>query len=120
MKNPEWPSPLAGCPGYTLPVGMPITVQTGADVQVSLESYSIVDEASGRDVEACGFDAGSYPTSWGKRALLSYGAVVLIPRRPLAAGHQYRVAVKTQLDGYTWTFRVLGAEPVHESASNGG
>jgi len=108
MKASEWPNPLDACPGYAFPVGTPITVQTGAFIKVSLESYSVQDESTGQAVETCGFDAMSYPVSWGKKGLSSYGAVVLIPRQPLTKGHQYRVNVKTHQHEYTWSFRVRG------------
>ena len=65
MKNSEWPNPLASCPGYTFPVGTPITVQMGALMKVLLESYSIEDETKGQQVEACAFDAGTYPLTHG-------------------------------------------------------
>ena len=106
MKNSEWPNPLASCPGYTFPVGTPITVQMGALIKVSLESYSIEDETTGQQVEACAFDAGTYPDQWGQRSLLSYGAVVVIPRNPLAPGHSYSVSIKTQRHAFSWRFSV--------------
>jgi hypothetical protein len=116
MRNSEWPNPLAACPGYAFPVGTPVTAQTGASIKVSLESYSVEDESIGREVEACGFDARTYPVSWGKGVLESYGAVILIPRQPLIPGHQYGVRIKTHRHSYTWSFRVRGSKSTLKSA----
>jgi hypothetical protein len=89
MVNSEFPNPLMACPGYSFPVGLPITVQLGASVLVRLESFSIQDKTAGHQVEACGFDAQSYPDEYGRRALLGYGAIVLVPLHPLVSGHEY-------------------------------
>ncbi|MGH8013379.1 MAG: hypothetical protein ACREQ4_12860 [Candidatus Binataceae bacterium] len=120
MKNSEWPNPLAACPGYSLPVGTPITVQMGAFVRISLRSYSVTDESTGRKVKACGFDAQSYPIRWGQKVLLSYGAIVVVPRRPLLPGHTYRVSLKTARHSFDWCFSVLGDQkhPTLRTASS--
>jgi hypothetical protein len=106
MKKSEWPSPLAACPGYTFPVGTPITVQMVAAIKVSLESESIEDETASRQVDACAFDATTCPDQWGQRALLAYGAVVVIPRKPLTPGHSDSVSVKMQRHAFSWRFQV--------------
>jgi len=111
MVNSEFPDPLEACPGYTLPVGLPITVQLGPSVRVRLESYSLEDETTQRKIETCGFDAQSYPDPYGQRVLASYGAVVLVPRKPLTPDHEYRVNVRTRRYTYNWTFRTEQATP---------
>ncbi len=111
MRGREWPNPLAACPGYSFPVGTPLTVQFGAFVRVSLKSYSIEDATTGREVEACGFDSSTYPGTWGRRVLLSYGALVVIPRAPLAPGHTYSASIGTQRHELKWTFEVEANEP---------
>jgi len=116
MKNSEWPNPLAACPGYTFPIRTPITVQTGAFIKVSLKSYSIEDETTGQQIEACGFDSGTYPDQRGQRVLLSYGAVVVIPRKPLSPSHSYIVDIKTQRHTYDWKFRVSQKGPTLHAA----
>jgi hypothetical protein len=106
MCNPEWPSPLAACPGYALPVGTLITVQLGAFVKVLLNYYAIEDESTGREVGACGFDTASYALDWGRRILVNYGAIVVVPRKPLVPGHTYRLTVQTRHQDFAWEFRV--------------
>lgn len=118
MSDHEWPNPLAGCPGYSFPVGTPITVQMGAFVKVQLESYAIEDETESREVEACGFDAITYPIELGRLILVNYGAVVVIPRNALTPGHTYRVSIRTHRHAETWSFRVFrGTLPVRSAES---
>ncbi len=111
MINSEFPNPLAACPGYVLPVGFPITVQLGASIRIQLESYVLEDETLHRNVEACGFDAQTYPDFYGRKVLSNYGAVVLIPREPLVGDHEYHVRVNSHRSSYTWTFRIEQTPP---------
>jgi hypothetical protein len=108
MITPEWPDPLAACPGYHLPIGIPVTVQMGALVKVLVKSYLLRDETEGQRVEACGFDYSSYPQESGRQILLTYGAVVVIPRKPLSAGHTYSLNLNTQHQTFKWAFRAEG------------
>jgi hypothetical protein len=105
MVNSEFPDPLAACPGYSFPVGLPITVQLGPSVRARLESYSLEDETTQREVETCGFDAQTYPDTYGQKVLSNYGAIVLVPRKPLASDHEFRVNVESHRYTHTWTFR---------------
>lgn len=106
----EWPNPLTSCPGYTTPTGVPITLQLGIDTSAVLQSYSL--EKNGAPVEACGFDAGSYrnpdPISV-KRArsgLRHFGAVIIVPRKPLVPGATYLVRATVSGTPYAWSFTV--------------
>jgi hypothetical protein len=119
MSMLEFPDPLAPCPGYAFPVGLPITVQLGASMRVRLDSYSLEDGTTGGKVETCGFDTQTYPHAYGQQVLLDYGAVVLVPRRPLISGHEYRVSVKTRRSAYNWTFRIEKTQPTFRRASTG-
>lgn len=119
MSDSEFPNPLAACPGYSYPVGLPITVQLGASVRVRLESYAIEDATTNSQVETCGFDARTYPEEYGHQVLLGYGAIVLVPRKPLAPDHEYRVRVKSHRDTYTWAFRVEQSQPTFRRATRG-
>jgi len=116
MINSEFPNPLEACPGYAFPVGLPITVQVGTSVRVRLESYSLEDETTHRKVETCGFDAETYPDVYGQKVLSSYGAIVLIPRKPLASDHEYRVSVNNHRSTYNWTFRIEQTTPTLSQA----
>jgi hypothetical protein len=111
MVNAEFPNPLEACPGYTLPIGLPITVQVGASVRTQLKSYSLEDATTHSKVETCGIDAETYPDPYGQRVLSSYGAIVLIPRKPLASAHEYRVSINSHRSTYNWTFRIAETTP---------
>jgi hypothetical protein len=108
----EWPDPLASCPGYQRPTGLPITVQVGHLIEV--ESFSLKDETTGDKVEACAFDFASYSNpdpgqqSSARAALKRFGAAVLIPREPLTAGHRYNVEIKTHRHAFSWSFSIGG------------
>jgi hypothetical protein len=115
MSSPEWPNPLAACPGYRAPVGLPITLQLSK--QSSLGTYSLTDLTSGHELIACAFDATTYENpdagqqAYVRRALSMYNGVVLIPRNPLDPGHRYRVVIEAG-GSYQWSFEVarVGAE----------
>jgi len=62
-------------------------------------------------METCGFDARTYPDPYGQKVLASYGAIVLIPRKPLAAGHEYHVSVTSHRSAYSWTFGIEQTTP---------
>lgn len=115
MVGSEWPNPLAVCPGYAAPVGVPITVQNGE--QLDLKSYSLRDEDDGKQLAACAFDASTYSDAdpaqarRGRDLLAAYGAIVLIPRRPLRAGDHYRVAINAYQGDFAWSFGVNPFEP---------
>ncbi len=108
--NGEWPSPFTPCPGYTKPTGLPITLQLGRDVPAVLQSYSL--EREGSPVQACGYDAGAYrnpqplATTMGRRALTYFGAIVIIPRKPLVRGNTYLVRATVSGAHYVWWFKV--------------
>ena len=105
----EVPDPLASCPGYALPVGLPITIQLGSGYRGRMESYSV--EGPSGAVETCGFDWLTYrnpdPSTQeaARKALAMFGAIVLIPRRPLAAG-VYRISVATGRQTFKWSFTI--------------
>ena len=108
----EWPDPLTACPRYSRPAGMPITLQCGAYVATKLSSYSLSKIArTPTALEACGFDAASYTNSdasaqsKAREALQLFGAVVIVPRRPLAPG-TYKVSITAAGHAYEWSFTI--------------
>ncbi|MBF6569017.1 MAG: FHA domain-containing protein [Candidatus Binataceae bacterium] len=107
----EFPDPLISCPGYQMPVGLPITLQLGRLFDVQLTDHSLTED--GVAIEHCAFDAREYRNpvhaaqEYGRWVLRSSGAVVLIPRVPLKAGKRYRVSITAHGKTYVWTF--LGA-----------
>jgi uncharacterized protein YkwD len=107
----EWPDPLASCPGYTLPAGLPITLQLGPFTEPKLAAYSLVrDRSAATPLEVCGFTADSYtnpdPSQAGKvrDVLRIFGAIVIVPRAPLEPG-RYTVSITSDRN-YTWNFTI--------------
>jgi uncharacterized protein YkwD len=106
----EWPDPLTACPGYAPPTGLAVTLQLGTWMAPHLTDFTL--ERGGRAIDACGFDATSYrnPDSQtqqaGREVLKTYGAVVLIPRKPLQSGSHYTVSLAVDGTSYRWSFSV--------------
>jgi hypothetical protein len=109
MSSPEWPNPLAACPGYHAPVGLPVTLQLSK--RAPLSTYSLTDLTAGHELIACAFDAATYENpdagqqAHVRRALSMYNGVVLIPRKPLDPGHRYRVVIEAGVS-FEWSFEV--------------
>ncbi|HTR61160.1 MAG TPA: FHA domain-containing protein [Candidatus Binataceae bacterium] len=113
--NDEWPDPLASCPGYAAPSGLPITLALGSFVPVKLESFeveSIAADGSRGKLDACGFDPATYVNSEdygqtaGRGVLAASSTVAVIPRRALDRGGRYAVHMRVNGRDYQWTFRV--------------
>ena len=123
MTYPEWPNPLASCPGYQVPTGLPVTLQLGKDQPAAISSSSFSDETTGQQLESCAFDAVTYRNpDPGQQAaavhsLHSFGAVVLIPRQPLQPGHTYRVTLNINGSNDSWTFSVQARQPSSAGAA---
>lgn len=102
------PDPLASCPGYERPAGLPITVQLGRRVDTRLSAHSLME--NGKPIEHCAFDAKSYlnenPTGqeYGRWNLRNTGAVVLVPRAPLKSRSRYTVSITANDQTYAWNF----------------
>jgi hypothetical protein len=113
----ETPNPLAACPGYTFPVGLPITFEIGSFVGAKLTAYSIVrkDDPGAPRIEACGYDAFSYRNEARSQMsqvvgrLKAFSSVVVIPRHPLAAG-DYRASVTVNGNEYSWSFAIAPSD----------
>ena len=109
VRTFEVPNPLSSCAGYELPVGLPITIQFGSGYRGHLMSYSL--HGPGGPVETCGFDWTSYRNSnateqaHGRKSLQMFGAMVLVPREPLANG-RYDITVNTGRQTLAWSFTV--------------
>jgi hypothetical protein len=110
MREPEWPNPLTACPGYALPVGLPITLQLLH--RANLSAYSLTDLTQGRELTACAFEAATYENpdpaqeAAARKGLVFSKAIVVIPRDPLTPGHKYKVAINSGSE-YEWTFAVI-------------
>lgn len=106
----EWPDPLASCPGYKGPTGLPITLQFEGGIVPKLSAYSIT--RSGMPIEACGFDAFSYVApdtaiqNYARYILKGDDVIVLVPRKPFVSGEEYKVSVTANEHVYDWHFFV--------------
>jgi uncharacterized protein YkwD len=106
----EWPNPLASCPGYKAPTGIPITLQLGGTVPPKIQSATLTTNQ--QPLESCSFDASNYrgddetQTVTGRGALQNYGAIVLIPRARLHSDASYEVSIVVDGRSYQWTFQV--------------
>ncbi len=110
----EWPNPLASCPGYKAPTGIPITLQLGAkhDGSAAPKIEAARLTSNQQPLESCAFDASTYrgdddiQTQTGRAVLENYGAIVLIPRARLHTGASYEVSIVADGKSYQWTFQV--------------
>jgi hypothetical protein len=109
----EWPNPLTSCPGYSLPAGLPISLQIGSNVDAKLSAYSIAatsGAAAGTVEPACGFDATSdiNPDRLGqdiaRGGMKASGLVIVVPKNPLLRATQYRIEMTVNGKVYAWTF----------------
>ncbi|HJU29472.1 MAG TPA: FHA domain-containing protein [Candidatus Binataceae bacterium] len=105
----EWPDPLTACPGYSQPMGLPVTLQLGSYVDPKLTAYSLRNDGDGSALDVCAFDAATYTNpdpaqqARGRSVLSMFGAVVMIPRAPLAPG-AYTVSITADGRPYEWSF----------------
>jgi Cysteine-rich secretory protein family len=102
----ESPDPLTACAGYRAPTGLPIVIQFAGPTEV--HSARVLE--GGRTVESCVFDATTYtnpePADEAeiRDELDDYHAAIIVPRRPLAAGRRYDVAIETASGSVAWSF----------------
>jgi hypothetical protein len=106
----EFPNPVSSCSGYAMPVGLPITIQLGRDLDAKLSGYSI--QQASKPIEACGFDAMGYSSAnaaeqeRARKWLRSFGEVVIVPRKPLTRGAAYSVSATVNGQPFSWSFTV--------------
>lgn len=112
----EWPDPLSSCPGYEPPTGLPISVQIGTWVKTRLSAYSVTE--NGKPVAVCGIDSTNYKNPDmltqrdGRGGLRFFGAVILMPRKPLTPGASYKVSATVNGQKYDWSFKVAGIDQI--------
>ena len=111
----EFPDPLQACPGYSVPTGLPVSIQVGGNVATTVGS---VHSFTGNGVSLAHCVIDSHNSAVGSN-LTSRGAVLLIPRQPLQTGVTYVVALTVNSVPYTWTFSV-GPLGTSCSLGNGG
>jgi hypothetical protein len=110
----EAPDPLASCPGFERPVGLPITLQIGRLTETKLSAHSLMED--GKPIEHCAFDAPSYRNpnataqEYGRWNLRNASAVVIVPRSPLRSGARYSVSITANDKTYAWSFTVTDTQ----------
>ncbi len=106
----EWPNPLASCPGYSRPAGLPITLEFGPGTTPQVSAYSIIE--GGKQLEVCEIDQTNYSNpdreqeSRGRSNLTYFGAIMLVPRDELEAGQSYSVSITSADRTYAWSFTI--------------
>jgi hypothetical protein len=110
----EWPNPLTACPGYTAPAGLPITLELDPSVGTNLGSHSL--RRGTEWVAHCAYDESSYTNpdpfaqDHGRKTLHGFGAIIMIPRKPLIPGETYSVSIEAQGKTYNWSFKVASKD----------
>jgi hypothetical protein len=106
----ESPSPLTSCPGYVAPAGLPLVLQFGPGAAPVVSATTF---ARGEVVlDHCVFGPASYANpdvaaqAVGRSVLADRGAVVLVPRAPLAQGATYTASVTADGTVHRWSFTV--------------
>ncbi len=112
----EYPDPLASCPGFQAPAGLPILLQAGPGGLAPAVTASDL-QAGGLSLEHCVFSETTYThpdpvqKSLGRGILASRDGIVLIPRQPLTPGVRYTVSLTVDGLNHSWSFEVAaGAE----------
>ena len=98
----EFPDPLQGCPGYSVPTGLPVFVQVGGNVATTAGA---VHSFTGNGVPLAHCVIDSHNPAVGSN-LVGRGGVIIIPRQPLQTGVSYSVALTVNGAPYTWSFTV--------------
>ncbi|MCS6883274.1 MAG: CAP domain-containing protein [Oscillochloridaceae bacterium] len=107
----EYPDPLASCPGYSLPSGLPIILQLGPGDRTPAVAASAFLQGT-TPLPHCVFDETSYVNAdsaqqaLGRVILDARDAVIVIPRSPLTPGMSYTVSVTANGQTHTWSFTV--------------
>jgi len=118
----EYPDPLASCPGYTAPAGLPILVQLGnSSVTPAITAHSF--KRGTTELDHCIFDETTYTNpdssqqSLARSVLNMRDAVVIIPKQPLTPGQTYTVSLTNAGTTYVWSFTVANTIQVVPVAS---
>jgi uncharacterized protein YkwD len=102
----ERPDPLASCPGYTAPTGLPLVVQLAAFGTVTASGLA----RDGQAVEHCVFDGTTYANadpasqSAARAVLAARNAIVIVPRETLRQGSTYDVSLTAGGETIAWRF----------------
>ena len=91
-------------------VGLPISLELGPAVgNETIIRHSLTED--GKPLEHCIFTPDTYrgvgepQTALGRRTLMMFGAVVVVPRQPLGPG-VHTVSITTKTKSYRWSFAI--------------
>jgi hypothetical protein len=107
----SYPDPLASCPGYASPSGLPLLVQLGPGHLTPAVTASSFTRA-GLPLEHCVFTEATYThpdgaaQSLGRAILNTRDAVVLVPRAPLSPGATYSASITANGVTRSWSFTI--------------
>ena len=107
----DFPELPASCGDYRSQAGPPIILELGAgaskDAELVIGPTSLTHDGS--PVEFCLLDSSSYGSgedgNLGKKELSAFGAVIIVPRKPLQTSGIYSVSIVADSTPYTWTFK---------------
>jgi hypothetical protein len=118
----EYPSPLASCPGYAPPSGLPLILQVGPGSLTPVVAATSFTR-DGRPLEHCVFDETTYRNpdgvqqKLGRDILAARDAIVLVPRHPLAPGATYTASIAVDGRTHSWSFTVGSSLQAREATS---
>ncbi len=98
----EIPDPLQACPGYSVPAGLPVFIETGGRVATSATVHTFT--GNGAPLAHCVIDSNSNTNL--SPYLTERGGVIVIPQQPLQPGVTYAVALTVNGLPYSWSFQV--------------
>ena len=117
----EHPNPIASCSGFDLTKqpGLPLVVMTGTYGDTTASNATVTED--GMPVTVCAYGSTQYtntidpplvyvtgPVSAqdvGQSILKGYGAVFIVPQKPLNPGKTYAVSVNVNGQPISWTFK---------------
>jgi hypothetical protein len=117
----ERPNPIASCPTFdpTQRTGLPLIVTTGTYADTTASNATITED--GQPVNVCAYGSTQYvntsggtinyttgPVSEqdvGRSILKGYGAVFIVPQKPLNPGKTYAVSVNVNGQPISWSFK---------------
>jgi hypothetical protein len=103
----EAPDARSQC-GYTGPAGQPIFLLLGQTITGTVTASLTRDSTS---IPCCEMDGSNYNDNNYRSILDMRGAVVLLPRDPLAAGN-YTATITVGTQPYTWSFGVAATAAI--------
>jgi hypothetical protein len=118
-RGADLPDALSACTGYSAPTGFGISLQlgqgNGAQGSIEVADHSLTHD--GTELDSCVITKASYKahadndTNLGQTMLNRFGAILIVPRTPLAPG-LYHASVTADSKQYSWSFTVAAQRPI--------